>query len=139
MDGRKKKLPMSRVAQAAMRLLLAEDGYEIRKIDEPKYLKSERRRWNQTINKIIKAFHFSKKEEELLRVLNAEGPLDINQIAEATSSKAPRALIEATRGRIASTQYLRDVMAIGIFNQGRKRLYYLKFTDSSANTNSLNK
>lgn len=139
MDGRKKKLSMSPVAQAFMRHFLAEDGYEIRKIGESKYQGSEKKRWNQTINRIIKIFHFTKKQKEILKALSSKSPLEINQIVAmvgTTNNEAARALINETRKRIKSTQYLKDVMDIGIFGQGRKRFYTLNFFDPASKTSS---
>lgn len=71
-----------------MRLLLAEDGYEIRKIDESKYPKSKRRQWTYVMKTILNNFPFSNKQRRLLEALTSSGSLEINEIADATGSKA---------------------------------------------------
>lgn len=132
MDGRNKKLSPVEIRN----LLLAEEGLEVRKIGEPRYPKSARRQKTQLMNGILQSFPFPKAQQELLKALNSKGLLDVHQIAQETGSKAPDALIRDTRKMIKSTQYLRDILAIGIFHRGRRWLYYLKFMDPSATSNS---
>lgn len=129
MDGKKKKLPGSPVAQAAMRLFLADAGYEIRDINEPKYPKSKRRQWTSVMKTILNNFPFPNKQRRLLEALTSGGSLGINEIADATGSKAPRGLIRDTRKRIKSYQHLRNInIDIGGFRRSKKWLYHLKFS-----------
>ncbi|MBI2012131.1 hypothetical protein HYS91_05170 [Candidatus Daviesbacteria bacterium] len=129
MDGRKKKLSMPPIAQAAMRLFLADEGHEIREIDEPKYPKSARRQRTSLFKTIIKNFHFPEKQQKLLEALIIKGSLDINGIAEETNSKAPGRLVTDTRKTIKSYEPLRNMnMGIDKFRRGRKWFYHLKPT-----------
>lgn len=112
-----------------MRLLLAEDGYEIRKIGASKYPKSQKRQLTSLLKTILRNFPFPKKQLKLLEALTTKGSLEINEITEETGSKAPRGLIRDTRKKIKSYQHLRNInMDIGGVRRGKKWLYYLKFT-----------
>lgn len=125
MDGSKKKLPGSPVAQAAMRLFLADAGYEIKDTNEPKYPKSKRRQWVNAINVIIQHFPFSPKQKKLLKAFGKKQHLDSLDIKMATGSKDPTALIRDTRKRIRSLQHLKEIVAIKSYRYGQKWIYNL--------------
>lgn len=116
---------MPPVAQAAVRLFLAEDGYEIREIVEPKHPISKRRAWVNAINIIIQHFPFSKKQEKLLKAFGKKQYLDSLDIKIATGSKNPVALIRDMRERIKSLQHLKEIIAIKSYRHGQKWLYNL--------------
>lgn len=121
MDGRNKKLS----PRAIMELLLAEDGDEIRKINEPRHPKSKRRQWVNTISIILQHFPFSPKQKKLLKAFGKKQYLDSLDIKMETGSTDPTALIRDMRQKIMSIQHLKEIMAIKSYRHGLKWNYNL--------------
>lgn len=111
-----------------MELLLAEDGDEIRIINETRHPKSKGRQWVSAVNVILQHFPFSQKQKKLLKAFGKKQYLDSLDIKMATGSKDPTALIRDTRKRISSIQHLKEIVAIKSYRHSQKWIYNLTIT-----------
>lgn len=115
---------MDKKGLAIIRYILRQEGYEVRKIRE--FPKSERRIKNSLKSIIRQNFPLAPKQAKLIDALITRSCLDSTDIRVATDTEDPIALVRDTRRRLKSTQYLRDVIEIESFRQGKRWFYSLK-------------